>query len=155
MAANGDNPGVIILPPVLLVLAIAAALALHWLVPLRIPDRTVALAAGIALGVAGVALAIWGKKVMEAAGTNVLPTQPTTAIVSAGPFRFSRNPLYIGIGLVLLGVTIGCGTWWGFIALVPAALVLHYGVVLREERYLERKFGAGYLDYKSKVRRYL
>lgn len=155
MAANGDNPGVIILPPVLLALTITAALVLHWLVPLPIPDRTVALAVGIALFVVGAALAVWGKKIMEAAGTNVLPTQPTTAIVSAGPFRFTRNPLYIGLGLVLLGVTIGWGTWWGFIALVPAALVLHYGVVLREERYLERKFGAAYLDYKGKVRRYL
>jgi protein-S-isoprenylcysteine O-methyltransferase Ste14 len=155
MAANGDNPGVIVFPPLLMALAVAAALVLHWLAPLRIPDHTVALAAGIALILAGIALAIWGKRSMDAAGTNVRPSQPTTAIVSAGPFRFTRNPLYIAQGLLLLGITTACGTWWGFIALVPAAVVLHYGIVLREERYLEGKFGAVYLEYKGKVRRYL
>jgi protein-S-isoprenylcysteine O-methyltransferase Ste14 len=83
------------------------------------------------------------------------PLRPTTAIVTSGPFRFSRNPLYLGLTLVYSGVTLLFDTWWGVLLLVPVMVVMHRGVVLREEQYLEATFGESYRRYLSTVRRYL
>ena len=92
---------------------------------------------------------------MLAAGTNIDPTLPTTAMVVSGPFQFSRNPLYVALTLVYLGLTLLANTGWGLVMLVPLLIVMHRGVVLREERYLEHKFGESYRGYRSRVRRYL
>src|SRR5215510_7754334 len=110
---------------------------------------------GLALLVLGVGIAAWGRRTMQAAGTNVNPALPTTAIVTSGPFRFSRNPLYLALTLLYLGLTLALNTWWGIVVLVPVLIIMHRGVVLREERYLEHKFGETYRQYRSKVRRYL
>jgi protein-S-isoprenylcysteine O-methyltransferase Ste14 len=142
-------------PPLLYLAALLAALALRWFWPLPIFARTLALALGIALAVLSIAFAIWGRRTMEAAGTNVNPTLPTTALVTSGPFRFTRNPLYVALTLFYSGLTVAFDTWWGLVLLIPLLLVMHFGVVLREERYLEQKFGETYRQYRSAVRRYL
>lgn len=92
---------------------------------------------------------------MQVAGTHIDPTLPTTAIVASGPFHFSRNPPYMALTLVYLGLTFLANTWWGRVMVVPLLIVMHRGVVLREERYLEQKFGESYRAYRRKVRRYL
>ncbi len=92
---------------------------------------------------------------MRAVGTNINPALPATTLVTSGPFRFSRNPLYSALTLLYLGLTLAVNTWWGIVVLVPLLTVMHRGVVLREERYLEEKFGGRYRQYRSKVRRYL
>jgi protein-S-isoprenylcysteine O-methyltransferase Ste14 len=92
---------------------------------------------------------------MRAAGTNINPVLPATAIVTSGPFRFSRNPLYLSLTLLYLGLALSFNTWWGIVVLVPLLIVMHRGVVLREERYLDHKFGESYRQYRSTVRRYL
>jgi protein-S-isoprenylcysteine O-methyltransferase Ste14 len=92
---------------------------------------------------------------MHAAGTNVNPALPTTTIVTSGPFRFCRNPLYGALTLIYLGLTFAFNTWLGMVLLVPLLVIMHFGVVLREERYLEHKFGEAYRLYRSRVRRYL
>ncbi len=150
-----DRPGVVIFPPLIIGLALFFAIALHWLWPLPISVRPVSLVLGAILSILGVGSAAWGRRIMVQAGTNVSPFKPSTAIVTDGPFRFSRNPLYVGITSLFIGLSLLIGTWWGFILMVPAALILHYGVILREERYLKQKFGDIYLAYKSEVRRYL
>ena len=150
-----DHPGVVIFPPIIIGLALLSEIGLHWLWPLPISVRSVALVLGTVLSILGVGSAAWGRKVMVQAGTNVSPFKPSTAIVMNGPFRFSRNPLYVGITSLFIGLSLLIGTWWGFILIVPTTLILHYGVILREERYLEQKFGDGYLTYKNTVRRYL
>ena len=78
-----------------------------------------------------------------------------TAIVTAGPFRYTRNPIYVGFAFLFLGFTVGLNSWWGLAVLVPLLAVMHVGVILREERYLAGKFGAQYLQYKSHVARYI
>ena len=103
----------------------------------------------------GAGIAIWGRRTMAAAGTNVNPSRPAKAIVSTGPFRFSRNPLYLSLTTIYLGLTLAVNTWWGFVVLIPLLVVMHRSVVLREERYLDRKFGDSYRQYRSNVRRYL
>ena len=150
-----DNAGVIMLPPLLYGIAFVIVLALHWFWPMPIFDHGVALWPGITLIVLAIGIALWGRRALLAAGTNVNPSLPTTAIVTSGPFRFSRNPLYMALTLLYLGLTLAVNTWWGIVLLVPLLITMHRGVVLREERYLEQKFGETYWQYRSKVRRYL
>jgi protein-S-isoprenylcysteine O-methyltransferase Ste14 len=92
---------------------------------------------------------------MVRAGTNVDPREPTTAIVTDGPFRYSRNPLYLSLVLFYLGGTLLIDGVAPLIVLVLVLLVLHFGIVRREEQYLEGKFGDVYRAYRARVRRYL
>jgi protein-S-isoprenylcysteine O-methyltransferase Ste14 len=80
---------------------------------------------------------------------------PTTTIVDAGPYRFTRNPIYLGMIVGLVGLAIAFDSLWLLVAVMPFALVIRYGVVAREEAYLERKFGDVYGPYRSRVRRWL
>lgn len=155
MAEPADNPGVLARPPLLYGGALIAALALHWLWPMPILDHAIALGAGLPLIALGVGIAIAGRRALQAAATKIDPMRPTTAIVTSGPYRFSRNPLYVALTLLFVGLTLAVDTWWGIVVLVPLVIVMHCGVVRREERYLEQKFGEPYRQYRSRVRRYL
>ncbi len=155
MQTEADNPGVLVFPPLLYGAALLVVIALRWFWPLRIPAHDAVFWLGTALLAAGIGVAVWGKKTMDRAGTNVNPRRPTTAIVTGGPFRYTRNPLYLAITMILLGISFVIDTWWGIIVIVPVLLIMHFGVVRREERYLEQKFGENYLQYKRAVRRYL
>jgi protein-S-isoprenylcysteine O-methyltransferase Ste14 len=155
VAEQSDRAGVIFPPPLVALLALVAAIALDHFWPLPTAPRALALALGAALSVFGIGIAAWGRITLMKSGTNVNPYKPTSSIVSSGPFRFTRNPLYVGLQSLFIGLSLLAGTWWGVVLLVPVFLVLHYGVVLREEAYLERKFGKPYLSYKSNVRRWL
>ena len=83
------------------------------------------------------------------------PTRPTISIVDTGPYRFTRNPIYLGMMLALVGLAIAFDSLWPLVTLVPFALVIRYGVVAREEAYLERRFGEVYRGYGARVRRWL
>jgi protein-S-isoprenylcysteine O-methyltransferase Ste14 len=151
---GADNAGVIVRPPLLYAVALAAMLALRWLWPLPIFSGS-AFWPGVALVAPDVGLLIWGRQTLVTGGTNVDPSLPSTAVVTSGPYRFSRNPLYMGLAVVYLGLTLALDTWWGIILLALVLIVMHQGVIQREERYLERKFGDGYRQYRAAVRRYL
>jgi len=103
----------------------------------------------------GLVLAIWANATIRKAGTRVETNKPTTTIVANGPYCVTRNPIYIGMFLGQTGLAIGFDNLWILATLVPFYLVIRYGVIDREEVYLERKFGAVYLGYKSRVRRWL
>jgi len=158
-----DTPAtaqVIIRPPLAWALAVIAGLALYWLVPL--PFLPADLAAGGPSGLLGalvfalaLALGVWAVATMTRAGSNVPTNRPTTTIVESGPYRFTRNPIYLGMFLGLVGLAIAFDNLWLLLMLVPFALVIRYGVVAREEAYLERKFGDLYRDYRLRVRRWL
>jgi protein-S-isoprenylcysteine O-methyltransferase Ste14 len=134
MAEPADNPGVVARPPLLYGGALVIALALHWLQPMPILDHAIALGVGLAFIALGAGIAIAGWRALKAAATNVDPMRPTTAIVTSGPYRFSRNPLYMALTLLFVGFTLAVNTWWGIVVLVPLIVVMHYGVVRREER---------------------
>jgi protein-S-isoprenylcysteine O-methyltransferase Ste14 len=110
---------------------------------------------GALVFVLALALFAWAIVTMTKAGSNVPTNRPTTAIVENGPHRFTRNPIYLGMFLGLLGLPIAFDNLWLLITLVPFALLIRYGVVAREEAYLERKFGDVYRGYRSRVRRWL
>lgn len=151
---EADNAGVIVRPPVLYAAALVALLVLRWRWPLPILDGA-GFWPGFALAAVAVGILIWGRRTLLAGGTNVDPSLPATAVVTSGPYRLSRNPLYVGLALVYFGLTLALDSWWGIVLLVAVLIVMHRGVIQREERYLEQKFGDGYRQYRSTVRRYI
>jgi protein-S-isoprenylcysteine O-methyltransferase Ste14 len=92
---------------------------------------------------------------MLRAGTNVIPSKPSLVIVTNGPFRFTRNPLYLAATTAYLGLTLLFNTVWPLLLFAPLLLTVYWGIIRREERYLEAKFGDVYLAYKAKVRRWI
>jgi protein-S-isoprenylcysteine O-methyltransferase Ste14 len=156
MPETVDRPNVVIPPPIAWALAILAGLGVGWFYPLQfvatsIPRNWV----GGGVFALRLALAIWAIVTIRRAGTQIDINKPTTAIVENGPYRLTRNPIYLGIVLGQTGIAIGFDNLWVLAMLVPFYIVIRRGVVAREEAYLERKFGAVYLGYKSRVRRWV
>ena len=156
MNDTADTAQVVVRPPIAWALAVLVGLALQWIMPL--PFMPAAVSAGWAGGaVFAAALALFASAIiaMTRAGSNVPTNRPTTAIVDAGPYRFTRNPIYLAMFLALIGLAMAFDSLWLLAALVIFALVIRYGVVAREEAYLDRKFGDLYRTYRSRVRRWL
>ncbi len=111
----------------------------------------------LGIGVVLLALLLFWVSVREfrAAGTSVRGNQPTNAIVSSGPYRFSRNPIYVSFSLLQLGIALWVHSLWVVLTLLGSLTLMTLVVIAREERYLEGKFGPAYLDYKASVRRWL
>ena len=143
------------LPPLLLLAALATMLALHMLLPLPplllFPWR----APGAVLGTAGVALVLWAGTIFTRVGTAIHPLARSSFLVRSGPFRFSRNPIYLGMVLILTGaaLALGSATPWLIIPVFIGALARQ--VIAGEERKLTAEFGAEYLEYCTRVRRWL
>jgi protein-S-isoprenylcysteine O-methyltransferase Ste14 len=153
MSDTADTANVMVRPPIAWALAVLTALALQWLMPLTfMPAAAPAGWIGGAVFAIALALAAWAIATLTRAGSNVPASMPSTTIVDAGPYRFTRNPIMI-VGLIGLAIAFDC--LWLLVALMPFALVIRYGVVAREEAYLERKFGDVYRRYRSRVRRWL
>jgi protein-S-isoprenylcysteine O-methyltransferase Ste14 len=150
-----DHPGVIAFPPLIWLFGTALSALAHFAFPCPIMRRDVSLSLGIALVILAPSLAIWAVRVMKAAGTNVNPSAPALTIVRAGPYRFTRNPVYLALCLLQLAVGFFLNDWSAILFVIPLALILHYGVILREERYLEGKFGEPYLALKRDARRWI
>lgn len=131
-------------------------LIVHYLLwPVSILPMLLSRILGVALFVSSGLLAHLAHRAMERVGTNVFPTQPTLALATDGPFSFTRNPLYIAAIGVYLGTTLWVNSLVMLLLIVPMALVLHWGIVLREEQYLTAKFPDGYEVYRARVRRWL
>ncbi len=147
-----DNPGVIAPPPLIYLGFLAAGFLLGLAWPWAFsPSYWPAL---VLAGV-GVIVALAAVREFHRAKTHVVPHKPTTAIITSGPFAYSRNPLYMVLALFHMAIALAWGSVWALLFLVPALLVIRYGVIAREERYLEAKFGEEYLSYKGRVRRWL
>lgn len=152
---NGEHARVLVPPPLLYVAALAATLGLRALWPAPILDHPAHSWAGIGLLTAGLVFNAWGAVWLMRRRTPINPYKPTEALVTSGPFAISRNPLYVGLTVIFLGIVLLLDTFWGLAVLPPMLAMLHYGVVRREERYLERLFGDDYRRYRARVRRYL
>ena len=143
-------------PPIAWGLAVIAGLAFNWLVPVPfLPANLPAGWLGAMVFVLALALVAWAIVTITWAGSNVPTNLPTTTIVESGPYRFTRNPIYLSMFLGLIGLAIAFDNLWLVMMLVPFALVIRFGVVAREEAYLELKFGGDYRGYRSRVRRWL
>ena len=151
--------GVIARPPLLFLAALLLGFALDHLLPLAVVvPRGGELAHRMipsTLILIGLALAAAGIRNFARAGTPVRSIKPTRALVTTGIHGWTRNPIYLGMFLLYVGIGIAVRSPWLLILTLPLAITIRYGVVAREEACLERRFGGAYLDYKSRVRRWL
>jgi protein-S-isoprenylcysteine O-methyltransferase Ste14 len=150
-----DTPGVIAPPPLVYLGALAAGLLLDRFLPLAAFEARPAAIAGLGFLALGALLMFLGMREFQRAGTDYRPYKPTTRIIESGPFRFTRNPLYLSLTLIYAGIALSLGSSWALVMLVPVLVIIRYGVIAREERYLTHKFGGEYLRYKEQVRRWL
>ena len=153
-----DSADVAIKPPLLFLGALALGCLLSLVIPIG-PGlgeaNSLALIVGltfVALGFALAALSVWRFRL---AGTSVVPGQPSSALVVEGPYKLTRNPIYIGFVLAYFGLAIMLTSVWVLLLLIPVLIVLQRGVVEREETYLERQFGETYRKYQARVPRWL
>jgi protein-S-isoprenylcysteine O-methyltransferase Ste14 len=155
---NRDIAGIIAPPPLIALAVVLVGLALDWLLPayvlralLTSTDR---LLIGVPLMAAGAALAIAAKRSFDIIGTDPNPWHPTRALSTIGVYAYLRNPMYVGLALLVVGLGIALASDWTLVMLVPAALFMHFGAIKREELYLQAKFGENYRRYMARVSRY-
>ena len=158
MQDDRDNPGVIAPPPLLALAVVILGLFLDWLLPAYVLKVLLSLFGRVLIGVtligAGLALIIPANVAFRSAGTRPEPWKPSIKLVTAGIFAWLRNPMYVGGTILLVGLAILLASDWMLVMTVVFAVVLHFGVVRREEHYLDAKFGDAYRHYRETVPRY-
>ncbi len=159
MTADNDEdrhgPGVRLHPPVIFAISILAGIGLHRAWPLAMPWEQQGRIYAVCILAIVALLALWSLFEFFRARTDVRPDRPDTALITTGPYRFTRNPLYIGLSLVQLSVACWLNNLWVLLLLPLSIVIITQYAIAREERYLEKLFGQDYLDYKARVRRWL
>ena len=150
-----DHANVIALPPLIYTIAFVIGWLIHLAFPIPVMPGNLARVVGVLFALASFPIAIWALRTLIRANTTFDPLKPTTAIVSKGPFRYSRNPMYVSLTLLYLSAALLINSLWIALLVVPLLGVIQRGVIAREEAYLGRKFGDEYLLYKSQVRRWV
>jgi protein-S-isoprenylcysteine O-methyltransferase Ste14 len=157
--ANNDTPGLIAPPPIMLAIAIVAAALLDWLTGLSFlaaPGMGSAQTwLGLIITAAGVALGGMGVREFSRGGTNVNPYEPALKLVTSGPYRYTRNPMYLGMVTILLGLSLMFSLEWGVILTPVLWFAFDRLIIAREETYLTAKFGEPYRTFLTRTRRWL
>jgi protein-S-isoprenylcysteine O-methyltransferase Ste14 len=150
-----DHSGVVVPPPLIYVAFFIVGMGFQRYIPLpRLPGG-IERVLGVVLVLSWLALTIWSFRRFWASGTSVVPIRPTTALVIHGPYRFTRNPMYLGLLMLYAGVACWFGFVWPLLLAPILVWVIDASVIGREERYLTRKFGDEYRRYQAHVRRWL
>ncbi len=156
--SKSEGPNVIVFPPLIVVATVALAVGLQWLLPLGLfvrLDQTCRSLVGCLLPFVGLLPTMAGAITLLRHGASVLPSRPATALITAGIYRWTRNPMYTGGALLMIGIAIVFALDWLPLLMIPSWLTLHYGVVRSEENYLEQKFGEVYRRYRAQVPQYI
>jgi len=152
---NLDHPDVRIPPPLIYVAGFALGFMLEREFPVLVLPKTPSRVAALLCVAAWAILTAWSIGLFRGARTSMIPIKPTTALVVAGPYQFTRNPMYFGLICLYLGLALWFGIFWALILLPAVIAAVQYYVIGREEQYLERKFGEEFLRYKARVRRWI
>ncbi len=153
-AEVADHAGVAFHPPLLLGAALALGSGARWLTTLSFLPDDLAVPSGPTVVAASFGWLIWAVVTMRHGGASIPTSEPTAAIVERGPYAWSRNPIYLSMVALQMGVGIWANSLW-FLGLAIASAGLWWGVISREETYLEAKFGDAYIGYKGRVRRWI
>lgn len=149
-----DSPDIRVPPPLIFIAGLLAGLALSYWLPTPLLPHGIALTVGILLMAAGVLLAAWAVMTFKFHGTTVRPDRPASVLVVAGPFEWTRNPMYVALATVYLGLSIAVQSLWAIILLAGVLYVIRTRIITREEAFLERRFGDYYREYKKSVGRW-
>ncbi len=157
MNPEPDKKGAAVrVPPPLMVLGVLLlAYALNYLVPFRIAHSPVLVFAGFTLVGISLLTIVFTAWSFRRVNTHIEPWKPTTTIITTGCFAVSRNPIYLALCVACVGIGMILHSWWMVFSVIPAAMLLYHFVIAREEAYLEKKFGEAYVQYKTRVRRWL
>jgi protein-S-isoprenylcysteine O-methyltransferase Ste14 len=155
MADRPDSPNVWFPPPFVYAAAVGGGLLLERRWSLPIGAGIGGVAAGWLLAILGAAVMFSGFGTFLARRTSVIPHRPASSLVISGPYRFTRNPMYLGLALITAGFGLFFDTWWPLLLLVPAVWIIQRTVIAPEEAYLRRRFGADYVEYSHRVRRWI
>jgi protein-S-isoprenylcysteine O-methyltransferase Ste14 len=141
-------------PPLVYLGTIVLGVILHFARPIALLPRGVSPLFGVLVALLAIGLFVFAVRTFRAAGTPVPGNRPTTTIVGTGPYRFSRNPIYLAFSLLQLGLALWVNSLWLVITLLAAVAVMSFVVIPKEERYLEARFPSEYSSYKASVRRW-
>ncbi len=152
---TNDNAHAITLPPLIYLSGFLIGAVFHLFFPYPILTAPINLVSGVVLIALSIPLVVFSIRRLSDAGTAIDVRKPTTAIVSSGAYAFSRNPIYLAMTFLYAGVALLLNALFVLATLLPVLVVMHFGVIAREEKYLEQKFGEEYVRYKKNVRRWI
>ena len=142
-------------PPLYYGAAFAAGMFVQKAVPLDVPSRPASAVVGAIIVLAGLGLDLAGVAAVIAHHTTIVPHRPVATLISSGAYRFSRNPMYTGLAIMVTGGALLAGTWWPLLFLPFALLAVTQLAIKPEETYLGERYGPIYADYRRRVRRWL
>ncbi|MDH3218474.1 MAG: isoprenylcysteine carboxylmethyltransferase family protein [Gammaproteobacteria bacterium] len=154
-AEDKNGPGLKFPPPLLVLAAVGVAALVDWISPLPISERGAPWVGGAVVIALALLIAVVALAHFIGAKTHVEPWHPTTTVIQSGIYRFSRNPIYLAFCIATVGAGLILNSWWVVASAALLKFLLQVLVIRREEAYLEAKFGASYLQYKRRVRRWL
>lgn len=150
-----DSAGVRVPPPIIYLAVFAVGLLVQRAIPRPLLPAAEARPVAVVLAIAWVVLQGWAMTCFRRAHTSIIPVKPTTTLVVKGPFRISRNPIYLALMLLYAAAAVWLNALWPFLLLLPLIMIIQTYAIAREERYLERKFGEPYREYRRRVRRWI
>ncbi len=152
---TSDSAGVITIPPIIYLIGLLVGLLIDYFYPIGFLPESVSVWFGVLLTPVAIPIALFAVLALKRVETPIDVRRPTTAIVTDGIYRLSRNPMYVSLAVVYFGIACWVNSLWVLLFIVPVLIVVDRGVIKREEQYLEHKFGGEYLRYKSEVRRWI
>ncbi|MCG7896376.1 MAG: hypothetical protein B6D69_07400 [gamma proteobacterium symbiont of Stewartia floridana] len=150
-----DHADVILPPPVIHIVSIGLGGAINHYFPVSLPHWVILQWVGAMLALSAIAITLWGMREFHASRNPVAPIRPVNRLMVSGPYRFTRNPLYLSLILLQLGLALFFLNGWMAVLLLPVVIIVHVYVVAREEAYLLRRFGSDYQTYQERVRRWI
>ncbi|MCG7948472.1 MAG: isoprenylcysteine carboxylmethyltransferase family protein [Candidatus Thiodiazotropha taylori] len=150
-----DHADVILPPPLIHIVSIGLGGAINHYFPVSLPHWVILQWVGAMLALSAIAITLWGMREFHASRNPVAPIRPVNRLMVSGPYRFTRNPLYLSLILLQLGLALFFLNGWMAVLLLPVVIIVHVYVVAREEAYLLRRFGSDYQTYQERVRRWI